>query len=348
MFVTRRGLLKDSLTNGAGRVPARAPGTALKRTAALIGGVIFAVCVSQACAQAQTRILTGFPPGGAVDALARIFAERLSDALGRPLIVETRAGAGGQIAAQALKAAAPDGNTLMVAPDTLITLYPHTVAKPAFDTLADFLPVAHLGDYPFGLAVGAGVPASDLKEFVAWAKRARGSTNYGGGGVGTTAHFLGLMIGGSTGAAMAHVPYKGVGPALTDLVAGHLPVVILPLGTLLPQAASGKLRILAHSGGRRSSAAPDIPTFKELGYPAVEASGWFGLFAPARTPAEIVNRYNDIVIQATRSAATRERLRKLDLETREVQPAEMAAALKADYDRWGPIVKSSGFSADSH
>jgi tripartite-type tricarboxylate transporter receptor subunit TctC len=315
--------------------------------ACLIAGTVLGLCVSRAGAQVQPRILSGFPPGGAVDALARIFAERLSEGLGRPVIVETRSGAGGQIAAQALKAAPPDGNTLMVAPDTLITLYPHTVAKPAFDTLADFSPVAHLGGYPFGLAVGTGVPAADLKEFVAWAKGAKGSTSYGGGGVGTTAHFLGQMIGEATGVAMAHVPYKGVGPAMNDLVAGHLPVVLLPLGTLLPQAAGGKLRILAHSGARRSAAAPDIPTFRELGYPAVESNGWFGLFAPARTPSDIVNRYNDIVILATRTAATRERLRALDLETREMKPAEIAATLRAEYDRWGPIVKASGFSADS-
>lgn len=315
--------------------------------ALLIAGAALGVGMSAAQAQAQPRILSGFPPGGAVDALARIFAEKLSEALGRAVIVDTRAGAGGQIAAQALKAGPPDGNTLMVAPDTLMTLYPHTVTKPAFDTLADFAPVAHLGGYPFGLAVGAAVPAADLKEFVAWTKGNRGDINYGGGGVGTTAHFLGLMIGEATGVPMSHVPYKGVGPALTDLVAGHLPVVLLPLGTLLPQASAGKLRVLAHSGARRSSTAPDVPTFVELGYPSVQSSGWFGLFAPARTPPDVVNRYNDIVIQSTRTSATRDRLRMLDLEIRELKPGEIAAALRTEYDRWGPVVKASGFSAQS-
>lgn len=308
---------------------------------------MLALGAAPARAQAQTRIISGFPPGGGVDTLARIFAERFTEALGRPVIVETRTGAAGVISAQALKAAAPDGNTLMVAPDSMITLYPHTVSKPAYDTLADFTAVAHLGGYPIGLAVGAGNPAADLKEYIGRAKLSAANASYGSAGAGTTLHFIGLVIGQATGAPMTHVAYRGVGPALTDVIGGQVPAVILPLGTLLPQANAGKLRILAHSGSRRSAAAPAIPTFKELGYPAVEISGWFGLFAPARTPAEIVNRYNTLVIQAERTAATQEKLRALDLETREASPAELAASLKAEYERWGPIVKASGFSADS-
>lgn len=320
----------------------------MKRTgiAFAIVNVFLMVCAAQADAQTPLRIISGFPPGGGVDALARIFAERFSESLGRPVVVDTRVGAAGQISAQALKASAPDGNTLMVAPDSMMTLYPHTVAKPAYDTLADFIPVAYLGGYASGLAVGPAVPAKDLNEYIAWAKRSPKNTSYGTAGAGTAQHFLGLIIGQATGLAMVHVPYKGVGPALNDAIGGQVPAVILPLGTILAQAAGGKLRILAHSGSRRTATAPDIPTFTELGYPSVQATGWFGLFAPARTPAEIVNRYNDIVIQATRSPATRERLRALDLETREMSAAEIAATLKAEYDRWGPVVKASGFSAD--
>jgi tripartite-type tricarboxylate transporter receptor subunit TctC len=298
-------------------------------------------------ALAQTRIISGFPPGGGVDSLARIFAERFSEALGRPVVVETRTGAAGVISAQALKASAPDGNTLMVAPDSMITLYPHTVSKPAYDTLADFTAVAHLGGYPIALAVGASSPATDLKEYISRAKAAPANANYGTAGAGTTLHFIGLIIGQATGVGMTHVAYRGVAPALTDVIGGQVPAVILPLGTLLPQANGGKIRILAHSGSRRSTAAPNVPTFRELGYPTVEITGWFGLFAPARTPAEIVGRYNSIVIQAVRTAATQEKLRALDMDTREASPAELAAALKAEYERWGPVVKASGFSADS-
>jgi len=321
----------------------------MKKTgiACVIAGAVVAMSAVQAGAQTPMRIISGFPPGGAVDALARIFAEKFTESLGRPVVVDTRVGAAGQISAQALKASAPDGNSLMIAPDSMITLYPHTVSKPAYDTFVDFTPVAYLGGFAMGLAVGTAVPAKDLNEFINWAKLSPKNTSYGTAGVGTAQHFLGLIIGQATGLTMVHVPYKGVGPALNDAIAGQIPAVILPLGTILPQAAGGKLRILAHSGSRRSPMAPTIPTFKELGYPTVEATGWFGLFAAARTPAEIINRYNDIVIQATRTPATRERLRALDLETREMSPAEIAATLKAEYDRWGPVVKASGFSADS-
>ncbi len=305
-----------------------------------------ALCSLPAASQVPMRILSGFPPGGGVDALARLYAEKFSEALGRPVVVDTRIGAAGQISAQALKASAPDGNTLMVAPDSMMTLYPHTVSKRAYDTLADFIPVAYLGGYASALAVGPAVPARDLNEYLAWAKGSSKNTSYGTAGAGTAQHFLGLIIGQASGLTMVHVPYKGVGPALNDAIGGQIPAVILPLGTILPQAAAAKLRILAHSGSRRSPSAPDIPTFRELGYPSVEATGWFGLFAPAGTPAEIVNRYNAIVIQAVRTQATRERLRTLDLETREISPAEIAATLKVEYERWGPVVRTSGFRAD--
>jgi tripartite-type tricarboxylate transporter receptor subunit TctC len=316
---------------------------------AIIAAVIATAGAGPAAAQSQqVRIISGFPPGGAVDALARIFAVPLSEALGRPVVVETRAGAAGQISAQAVKASAPDGNTLMVVPDSMITLYPHTVSRPVYDTFADFAPVAHLGGYPIALAVNVNVPAKDLKEYVGWARQAAVNANYGTAGVGTTLHFLGLMIGQATGLPMVHVPYKGVGPAVTDAVAGQIPALIMPLGTLLPQAGpAGKLRILAHSGSRRSEAAPSIPTFREQGFPTVEANGWFALFAPARTPTAVVSRYNDIVVQAIRTPAIREKLRGLDMEPREMTPAEITAQLKLEYDRWGPIVKASGFSADS-
>ena len=311
-----------------------------------IASLLFA-CMSAALAQSQpVRLITGYPPGGAVDALARIFAERIAESLARPVIVETRAGAAGQIAAQVVKTAPPDGSTLLVAPEGIIVLYPHTVSKPLFDTLTDFIPVAHLGGYPLGFAIGAAVPATDLKEYVAWAKRAPANLTYATAGSGTTLHFFGLMVGQSTGLSLVHVAYKGVGPALADAIGGQVPALVLPLGTLLAQANAGKLRILAHSGGRRSDVASAIPTFRELGLP-IESSGWFGLFAPAHTPAAVTSRLNDIVIQSLRNEAVRGKLRALDLDIAEMTPAELAAKLKVEYERWGPIVKASGFSADS-
>lgn len=319
----------------------------LAGVASLVAALVLAFSTFAARAQTPVRILSGYPPGGAVDTLARVFGEKLAEAIGRPVVVETRAGAAGQIASEALKAAAPDGSTLMVAPDSSMTLYPHTVKKPAYDTLADFVPVAHVGSYPIGFGVNASVPASDLREYVNWAKASPKNATYGSGAYGSTLHFMGLMLGQATGVALVHVPYRGVGPAITDVIAGQLPAVMQPLGTLLAQARAGKIRILAQSGSRRSSAAPDVPTFKELGYPTLEVAGWFGMFAPAGIRPEVVARYNEIVVQATRTPAVRERMRSLDLEIREMAPAEITAMLKFEYDRWGPIVRASGFSADS-
>lgn len=298
-------------------------------------------------AQAPVRILAGYPPGGAVDTLARVFGEKLSEAIGRPVVVETRAGAAGQIASEALKNSPPDGGTLMIAPDSSITLYPYTVKKPLFDTLRDFVAVAHVGSYPVGLGVGAGVPAKDLREYLAWAKSNPRNATYGSGGYGSTLHFMGLMLGQASGVPLVHVAYRGVGPAIADAVGGQLPAVMQPFGTLLAQAKAGKLRILAHSGSRRSEVAPDVPTFKELGFPTLEIVGWFGMFAPAATRTEVVARYNDIVVQATRTAGVREKMRNLDLDIREMAPGEIAAMIKFEHARWGPIVKASGFSADS-
>jgi tripartite-type tricarboxylate transporter receptor subunit TctC len=316
---------------------------ALNRIAVL---TLFLACLPAAFAQQPVRIISGYPPGGAVDALARIFAERFGEALGRTVVVETRAGASGQIAAQAVKAAAPDGNTLLVAPDSFAVLYPHTTSRPVYNPLADFVPVAHLGGYPLAFAVGAAVPAKDLKEYVAWAKSDPRNASYGTPGAGSNAHFMGVLIGQTLAIPMVHVAYKGVGPAVNDAVGGQVPAIIMPLGTLLPQAAGGKLRILAHSGSKRSDQAPSFATFRELGYP-VEVNGWFGLFAPARTPAAVTARLNDIVIQSIRTEAVRGRLQKLDLETREMSQAELVAHLKAEHDRWGPVVRASGFSADA-
>jgi tripartite-type tricarboxylate transporter receptor subunit TctC len=309
--------------------------------------VLAAAQVSSAWAQGQQpmRIVSGFPPGGAVDALARIFAERFTEALGRTVVVDTRAGASGQIAALAVKAAPPDGNTILVAPDSFAVLYPHTVAKPAYDPLVEFVPVAHVGGYPLAFAVGAGVPAKDVKEYITWAKSNPRNASFGTPGAGSNAHFLGVLIGQTLGLPMVHIGYKGVGPAINDAVGGQVPAVIMPLGTVLAQANAGKLRVLAHSGSRRSDAAPSIATFRELGYP-VEVNGWFGLFAPAKTPAAVTARLNDIVIQSIRNEAVRAKLRSLDLETREMTQAELVAHLKAEYDRWAPVVKASGFTSD--
>jgi tripartite-type tricarboxylate transporter receptor subunit TctC len=291
-------------------------------------------------------MLVGFPPGGAVDILGRLFAEPMGEAIGRTVIVENRPGAVGQIAAEALKAAAPDGATLMVAPDASVIIRPQTLSKPPFDPLADFIPVAHTGNWATALGIHAGLPVKTLSEFVSWAKANPDRASFGSSGAGGSTHFFGVMLGQSVGVPLRQVPYKGAGPAILDVVAGHIPATIQPLGTLLAQAKAGKIAILAMSGSRRSPGAPVVPTFAELGLPALTADGWFGIFAPAGTPPETTARLNGAFVRAMRAPALKERMRNLDLEVREMSPQEFAAVVRADYARWGPVIRASGFRGD--
>ena len=312
-----------------------------------------ALVTALACgpAAAQTRqpahMLVGYPPGGAVDVLGRIFAEPMGEALGRPVIVENRPGAVGQIAAEALKAAAPDGATLMVAPDATVIFRPQTLAKPPYDPLVDFAPVAHTGRWNFALAVHGELRLKTLAEYVAWAKADPGRTVFASSGAGGSTHFFGVLLGQSTGISLQQVPYKGAGPAILDVVAGHIPATIQPLGTLLAQSKAGKLAILGMSGRERSAGAPEVPTFAELGLPALTADAWFGVFAPAATPADTVKKLNAAFVQAMRTQAVKDRMRGLDLEVHEMSPAEFAAIVRADYARWGPVIRASGFKGDA-
>jgi len=299
-------------------------------------------------AAAQTaRMLVGYPPGGAVDVLGRIFAEPMGEALGRPVVVENRPGAVGQIAAEALKASTPDGATLMLAPDATVIFRPQTLAKPPYDPLADFAPVAHTGRWNFALAVQAEMRVKTLAEYVAWVKADPGRAVFASSGAGGSTHFFGVLLGQTEGIALQQVPYKGAGPAILDVVAGHVPATIQPLGTLLAQAKAGKLAILGMSGRERSSGAPDVPTFAELGLPALTADAWFGIFAPAATPAGTVKKLNAAFVSAMRTPAVKERMQGLDLEVHEMSPAEFAAVVRADYARWGPVIRASGFRGDA-
>jgi len=309
-----------------------------------------ALVASLACAPAaaQTaRMLVGYPPGGAVDVLGRIFAEPMGGALGRTVIVENRPGAVGQIAAEALKAATPDGATLMLAPDATVIFRPQTLAKPPYDPLVDFAPVAHTGRWNFALAVQAEMRAKTLAEYVAWVKADAGRAVFASSGAGGSTHFFGVLLGQTAGVPLQQVPYKGAGPAILDVVAGHIPATIQPLGALLAQAKAGKLVILGMSGRERSPEAPEVPTFAELGLPVLTAYAWFGIFAPAATPADTVKKLNAAFAGAMSTEAVKDKMKGLDLEVREMSAAEFADLVRADYVRWGGVIRASGFKGDA-
>jgi tripartite-type tricarboxylate transporter receptor subunit TctC len=319
----------------------------IRKLLSLLGALALACAATLAAAQAPGRIVVPYPPGGALDAMARLMAEKLSDAGARRFVVENRAGAAGAIGAASVKGAATDGSVLLFAPDSNISVYPSMMPKPAYIPVTDFVAIAHTGDYRITLAVHPSVPASDLRSFVAWTRAQPKPVGYGTAGAGTNLHFYGELFTQVSGAQMTHVAYRGTAPALVDLVAGHVPVTVLPMGALLAHVKAGRIRIIAQTGGNRSASLPEVPSFKEVGYPAMAVSGWYGLFAPAGTPADIVERYNDLILKAVRTPEVRERMRSFELEPREMSASEFQAFVKADTERWAPIIKASGFKPTS-
>ena len=294
-------------------------------------------------AQAPARMISAFPPGGAVDILARVFADELARASARPMVVENITGAGGLLAMQTLKAAPADGNTLAVIVDSSLVVYPHTAAKPLYNALTEFTPIAHAGGTVMVLAIGSHIPAQSFAEFTAWAKANPDKSSFGSSGGGATLQFYGNLIAQTVGIPLVHVPYKGGGPALTDMIGGQIAAALAPMGPLQPHVKGGKARALAHSGAARIASAPDVPTFRELGHPALELPVWFGVVGPGSMKPEVAARLNETLVQAMRSPAVRERMARLDLEVRELNAAEFAVLVKADYERWGRIVKASGW-----
>jgi tripartite-type tricarboxylate transporter receptor subunit TctC len=299
---------------------------------------------SAAFAQATGRVVVPYPPGGSIDAMARVVATKLGEATGRTFVVENRAGASGAIGCASLKGGPTDGSLVLIAPDSNISVYPATVKKPAYLPVVDFVALAHTGEYRIGLSINPSVPAADLKSFIAWTKAQGDAVPYGTAGAGTNLHFYGVLFAHVSGANMKHIPYRGSAPAMTDLVGGQIAAVMLPFGSQLGHLHAGRIRMLAQTGENRAASAPDVPSFKELGFPMLSVPGWYGIFAPAGTPAEIANHYNDVIVKAIRTPEVRERMKNLELEPREMSAAEFQAFVKADTERWAPIIKASGFT----
>lgn len=298
-------------------------------------------------AQSDTgRIVVGFAPGGSSDAVARLLGIKLSQA-GVQHIVDNRAGAGGRLAAAFVKAAPPDGRTMLVTPDPTMTIYPHVYKKLGYK-LADFKPVSILTTVPIALSVGPMVPASvrTAADFVQWCKANPDKASYGTAGAGSPLHFLGVMYAKANRFQYTHVAFRGGAPAAQDMMAGQIASSINVISEITPLISTGKVRVLAVSGKSRSRFLPDVPTFAETGFDAAPFEAWFGLFVPARTPDSVVRSLNAAAVQGIGSPDARESLAKLGFEVTATSPEEAAAIVKADLDRWGPVVKETGFTAE--
>lgn len=316
--------------------------------AAVAAGLAFAGMVLTEVAHAQTpertiKVIYPFAPGNAGDAIARIVAERISAVMSMPTIVENRTGAAGRIGGKAVATADPDGSTLLFASSPMMVIYPHSYSALEYSPEKDFAPISLVATFDVTLSVGPQLSAKTLGELTTWVKANPAQASYGSPGAGGLGHFVAVMYANSAKLELRHVSYRGSAAVITDLVAGQIPFAALPLSDVVELHKAGKIRALATSGTQRSAVLPDVPTFNEAGADIV-GQGWFALYAPAKTPADLVARLNKAVVEAMTSAPIKERLLKLSMEAKASTPAELAAFQKAETLRWGPVVKASGFT----
>lgn len=290
------------------------------------------------------RMVVGFPPGGPTDVLARIVSQKLGEAWGQQVIVDNRAGASGMIGAELVARAAPDGYTLLMVPVTF-AVTPSLFSKMNYDSERDFAAVAQVAAAPFILVVHPTLPVKSVKELVALTRARPGQLNYASASTGGMPHLAGELFNLMAGVKMVHVPYKGAAPATTDLLAGQVQLMFNNMLSAMPQVKSGRLRALAVTSTRRSNALPELPAIAET-LPGYEASGWYGLLAPAATPREAVARINGETSRIMKLPEVAQRLAGDGVEAVGTTPEQFSAYLRAEIAKWGKIVKTAGIKAD--
>jgi tripartite-type tricarboxylate transporter receptor subunit TctC len=291
------------------------------------------------------RFILPFPPGGSTDILGRLIAERLSAGLGQPVVTENRGGAGGNVGAEAAARAAPDGYTfVLVAPSLAIS--PTLYSKINYDPVKDFAPVSLVATVPNVMITQASLPAQSLQEFIAYAKSKPGALNFGSGGAGTSNHLAGELFNIVAGTNLVHIPYKGVNLAMQDVLAGNVHLVFIGIPAAAPHIRSGKLRALAIVAQERSGALPDVPTVAEAGMRDFEVTTWYGVLAPAGTPAPIIQRVNAELVKVMHSPELKDKLAGSGTEPRTSTPEEFAAYIKSEIAKWGEVIRKAGVKAD--
>jgi tripartite-type tricarboxylate transporter receptor subunit TctC len=299
----------------------------------------------------QVKIINGFPAGGTADATSRRIGERMGGtAYSRnAAITDNKPGAGGRIACEVVKASPPDGSTLLLTPYSCMSIYPHIYRTLSYDPFKDFVTVSMAAIMTHALTVGPMVPASvkTVKDYLAWAKANPDKANYGSPAAGSTPHFIGALLGLNNNVDLKHVPYRGSAPAVADMIGGTLASTSTPTGDALANYRAGKVRILATSGATRTPFTPDVPTYAEQGFPELTTEEWFGFYAPARTPANVVAAANAAINQALKEKTVIDSLALMGLAAQGSTPAEMDKSQKDEHTRWGPLVRKIGFTADS-
>ncbi|MBI3373652.1 MAG: Twin-arginine translocation pathway signal [Betaproteobacteria bacterium] len=311
-----------------------------------IGSLLFAALSGAAQAQADTRpirVLVGFAPGGSTDVVARLLADKVRESLGRPVIVENKPGNGGQVAAIQLKNSAPDGTTLMLTIDHTHVIIPLTFKEPGYDAIRDFTPVIGVAQYYNAMAASGLSGVKSLLEMGAWLKANPKQANFGIPAAGSVPQFAGLVVARTLHVEMTPIPYKGGAPMVQDLLGGQVPLGFGSLTDMLDHHRAGKLRVLAVSGTQRSRAAPDIPTFEELGLKGIDKNPWLAFVGPAGLPAAFVQRFNAAVRTAMEAPEVRARFVPLGIEASPTAPEELRDWIVSATAHWGPVIKESGY-----
>ena len=310
-----------------------------------LAGAVLALATGPALAQSwptkPVRMVVPFPPGGATDAAARIYAQHLGDFLGQGVVVENKAGAGGEIGAEYVAKSAPDGYTLLMGAVGSHAIHAAMPDKPGYDFATAFVGVSMATSMPMAVAVNSKVPANNVQELIALAKSKPGTITFGSAGPGTSQHMAGELFQVVTGTRLMHVPYRGSGPAITDLLGGQIDMVIETLPALLPQVASGKIRLLGVTTAKRATALPDLPTLMEQGVKDYSVATAYALLAPAGTPPEVVDKLSAGMQKGASMASVQQAALKLGADAVATSPADTSRVLKQEVARWGDVVRMS-------
>ena len=292
------------------------------------------------------RIVNPYPPGGSVDVMARLLAQKLGENLGQQFIVENRSGGGGNTGSDSVAKAEPDGYTLLFTAPGPLTVNQTLYSKLTFDPAIDFAPIALFATAPIVLIVNPGVPANNVQELIVLARKEPGKINFSSAGNGTTNHLSGELFKSMAKVDIVHVPYRGAGPAMNDLIGGHVQMFFDLMPVVLPQVTTGKVRALGAAGASRASSLPDVPTIAEQGVPGFDASSWYGLVAPAKTPEPVLAKLREEVAKALKTPDMVARIRELGSEPGAAFGKDFGAFMAAETKKWAEVIRASGAKAD--
>ena len=291
-------------------------------------------------------MIVGFAPGGGTDTTARIVAKKLGESVGQTVIVENKAGAGGTVATHQVARSAPDGYTILLGSVGSLAVAPHIIAKLPYDPMRDLAPITMAVEFSNVIVVQSALPANTLAEFVQLAKAKPGTIGYGSSGIGGIGHLAGELLKIVAEIDIVHVPYKGGGPAMQDLLGGQIPTMVATPPSSLPHIKAGKIRALATTGAARAALMPDVPTVAESGYPGYEATNWYAYLAPAGTPKDVLDRLNQEIVQALRAPDVREQLDRQGIEAKPGTPEELTKYMERELATWGKVVKAAKIQAN--